>query len=123
LNFLDASASLISNEVQFELVSQTDLSIITLRGWTIKDLASRTGCINWCTQKDPFDYLANIPIPSLPKSGKVSIIIGTNYPGLFKQLNKVHHKDYQTKPEFPLAIQYQLGWSIIGPNYTYHKNI
>ena len=123
LNYLDNEASMISNEVQFELVSQTDLSIVTLRGWTVKDLAIRTGCFDWYTQKDQFDYLANIPIPSLPKPGKVSIIIGTNYPGLFKQLNEVHHKDYKTKPEFPMAIQYQLGWSIIGPNFTCYKNL
>jgi hypothetical protein len=30
LNYLDTEASMISNEVQFELVSQTDLSIVTL---------------------------------------------------------------------------------------------
>jgi hypothetical protein len=47
LNYLDTSTTLISNEVQFELVSQTDLSIITLRGWTMKNLAVRTGCIDW----------------------------------------------------------------------------
>jgi hypothetical protein len=90
LNYLDTKASIISNEVQFQLVSQTDLYIISLRGWTIKDLAIRTGCIDWYTQKDQYDYLKNLPIPSLPKSGRVSIIIGTNYPGLFKQLDQVH---------------------------------
>jgi hypothetical protein len=88
----------------------------------MKDLAVRTGCNDWYTQKDQFPYLKDVPVPSsLPKSGKVSIIIGTYYPGLFKQLDQVHHEDYQTKPEFPLAIQYQLGWSIIGPNYYYPK--
>jgi hypothetical protein len=123
LNYLDKETSMISHEVQFELVSQTDLSIVSIRGWTVKDLAARTGCIDWYTQKDQFDYLGNVPIPSLPKHGKVSIIIGTNNPGLFKQLNEVHHKDCKTKPEFPMAIQYQLGWSIIGPNFIYYKNI
>jgi hypothetical protein len=53
----------------------------------MKNLAVRTGCMDWYTQKDQFPYLKDVPIPSVPKSGKVLILIGTNYPGLFKQLD------------------------------------
>ena len=117
VHYLNQSTSITSDEVQFELISQLDLSIVTIRGWTVKDLASRTGCLDWYKDKDSFPYLSEVPIPSLPKSGKVSVLIGTNYPGLFTQLDQKCHEDYKSRPELPIAIQYQLGWSIIGPNY------
>ena len=86
VHYLNQSTSITSDEVQFELISQIDLSIVTIRGWTVKDLASRTGCLDWYKDKDSFPYLSEVPIPSLPKSGKVSVLIGKNYPGLFTQL-------------------------------------
>ena len=120
VSYLDTTSIIDSDEVEFELISQTDLSIVTIRGWTMKDLAFRTGCVDWYKDKTKFPYLNDVPIPALPKSGKVSVLIGTNYPGLFKLLDTRSHEDFKTKPEFPMAIQYQLGWSIIGPNY-YHQ--
>jgi hypothetical protein len=57
LNYLDNSTTIVSNEVQFELASQTDLSIITVRGWTMKDLAVRTRCIEWYKEKGQFPIL------------------------------------------------------------------
>jgi hypothetical protein len=74
----------------------------------MKDLAVGTGCTDWYTQKDQFSYLCNVPIPALPKSGKVSVLIGTNYLGLYRQLDQVHHEDYKTKPEF--HWQFSISW-------------
>jgi hypothetical protein len=80
-------------------------------------LTIRTGCIDWYKGKGYFPYLDDVPILALPKSGKVSVFIGTNYPDLFKQLSQVHHEDFKPKLYLSMAIQYKLGWSIIGPNY------
>ena len=106
-----------SNEVEFELICQTDLSIVTLRGWTVKDLALQTGCVNWYNDQNKFDHLKEIPFPPLPKDGKILVLIGTNYPGFFTQIQQKTHPDYLCNLEFPIAVQYQLGWSIIGPNF------
>ena len=118
VHYLDQTSTVISNEVQFELVSQSDMSIVTLRGWTVKDLAIKTGCIDWYSDRKRFEYLTDIPFPSLPEDGRISVLIGTNYPGLFKVLEQCSHVDYLNRPELPIAVRYQLGWAIIGPNYN-----
>ena len=117
VHYLNKASTVQSNEVEFELICQSDLSIVTLRGWTIKDLALQTGCVNWYNDRNKFEYLKDIPFPPLPKDWKISVLIGTNYPGLFTQIQQKTHPDYLCNPEFPIAVQYQLGWSIIGPNF------
>jgi hypothetical protein len=56
-----------SNEVHFELVSQTDLSIVTVGGWTIKDL-EKNHLHRLVKDKDQFPYLDDVPIATLSKS-------------------------------------------------------
>jgi hypothetical protein len=56
----------------------------------------------------PIPYLDYVPIPALPQSRKVSVLIGTNYPGFFKQLDHEHHEDYKQSLNF--QWQFSICW-------------
>ena len=63
VQYMIQTTTITSNEVQFELVSQSDLSIITVRGWTVINLAIKSGCIDWFPDRKKFEYYQN-PVES-----------------------------------------------------------
>jgi len=69
--------------------------------------------VDWTEQRKEYPHLQRVAFPKLPKEARISILIGTDYNGLFKPIkivdNPQNHRD-------PWAVLTPLGWTCIGPS-------
>jgi hypothetical protein len=111
VDYADRVAEMNSQLIQFEISSLDGLTTQTLTGWTMKDLASRTGIVDWSKEKLKFQHLKSVPFPTLPKPERISILIGTGYPNLYIASKAVSDS---TNASAPVALLTPLGWSAVG---------
>jgi hypothetical protein len=111
VDYADRVAEMDSKLIQFEISSLDGLTTQTLTGWTMKDLASRTGIVDWSREKLKFQHLRSVPFPPLPKPERISILIGTGYPNLYIASKGVSDPANKTAP---VALLTPLGWSAVG---------
>ena len=111
VGYADRIAEMTSKLIQFEISSLDGLTSQTMTGWTLKDLASKTGIVDWSQEKSKFEHLRSLPFPKLPSNAKISIIIGTSYPSLYCATKVV--SDPKNKHS-PVALLTPLGWSCVG---------
>ena len=111
VGYADREVKIISNLVQFEITSLDGLVTQTMTGWTIKNLASGTGIVDWSKEKRNFKHLANLPFHALPKEPRIIAIIGTGYAGLFKASAI---KEDKTDILAPMGLLTPFGWTAVG---------
>jgi hypothetical protein len=115
VKYVDRKADFTSDRVQVALTNEnTHQNVVA---WTVPKI-SNAGIVDWSVVKDQFDYLKDIPFPSLPPGAKLGLIIGTDHNFLLRPIQVI---DDPSNPRGPRATLTPLGWTCTGPSSSPDK--
>jgi len=112
VNYVDRQVEVESSLVSFVLTDVDGRHSQALEAWTVKDLAKRSGVVDWSEQKRKFEHLRDVPFVQLPKPAKIDVLIGTDNHALMRGIKVVS----SANPEHPWAVKSPLGWTCVGPS-------
>ncbi len=86
VNYVDRQVEVESSLVSFVLTDVDGRHSQVLEAWTVKDLAKRSGVVDWSEQKRKFEHIRDVPFVQLPKPAKIDVLIGTDNHALMRGL-------------------------------------